>query len=142
MISKKQPIRGAQGKQATRHQNKNFREEVFKQVKKIPKGKVTTYGEIATKLGNPRLSRQVGWALHQNKSADVPCHRVVDRNGRLAPNFGGPSLESFGRRAFSSRGRPAFGWDGASEQKRRLAVEGVKFVDEMHVNLNTSLWQK
>lgn len=116
----------------------NFREKVFEAVKKIPKGKVTTYGEIATKLGNPRLSRQVGWALHANKSADVPCHRVVDRTGRLAPNFGGPSLWSFGRRAFSSRGRPASGWDGAKEQRRRLEAEGVKFTDEMHVDLRVA----
>ncbi len=66
------------------------------------------------KLGNPRLSRQVGWALHQNKSLDVPCHRVVDRNGRLAPNFA---------------------FDGWKEQRKRLEQEGVEFVDEMHVDL-------
>ncbi len=93
----------------------NLNEKVWGIVKKIPKGKVTTYGEIAVKLGNPKLARQVGWALHQNKSADIPCHRVVDRNGRLAPNFA---------------------FDGAIEQKRRLEVEGVKFADEMHVDMN------
>lgn len=91
----------------------NFREKVFEVVKKIPKGKVTTYGQVALILGKPRGAREVGWMLHSNDRADVPCHRVVDRNGRLAPNFA---------------------FDGAKEQKRRLGTEGVKFKDEMHVD--------
>lgn len=93
----------------------NFNQKVYEIVKKVPKGKVTTYGQIALKLGNPRWSRQVGWALHANKSASVPCHRVVDRTGRVAPNFA---------------------FDGAKEQRRRLEVEGVKFKDEMHVDFS------
>ncbi len=93
---------------------KDFKSEVYKLVKTIPKGKVLTYGEVARLLGKPRNARQVGWALHQNRSGNVPCHRVVDRSGRLAPNF-----------AFN-------GWH---EQKRRLLTEGVKFKDEMHVDL-------
>ena len=98
---------------------KTFKDQVFEIVKKIPKGKVTTYGEIALKLGKLRGARQVGWALHQNKEGSgVPCHRVVDRNGRLAPNFA---------------------FDGAIEQKRRLEAEGVSFRDEMHVELVVSL---
>ena|SRR3989344_1805537 len=97
----------------------NFNQKVYETVKEIPAGKVTTYGEVARKLGNPRWSRQVGWALHANRSADVPCHRVVDRTGRLAPNFA---------------------FDGAGEQRRRLEVEGVGFRDEMHVNLTKFIW--
>lgn len=93
----------------------NLNERVWALVKKVPVGKVTTYGAIARVLGNPRLSRQVGWALHANFSSDVPCHRVVNRDGRLAPNFA---------------------FDGAAEQRRRLEVEGVSFVDEMHVDLS------
>ncbi len=93
----------------------NFNEKVYQMVKKVPKGKVTTYGQIARELGNPRWSRQVGWALHANRSVDVPCHRVVDRTGRVAPNFA---------------------FDGAAEQKRRLESEGVKFRDEMHIDLS------
>ena len=92
----------------------NFNQKVYEIVKKVPKGKVTTYGQIAAELGNPRWSRQVGWALHQNKSSEVPCHRVVDRTGRVAPNFA---------------------FDGAIEQRRRLEVDGVFFRDEMHVEL-------
>lgn len=91
----------------------NFNHKVYEIVKKVPRGKVTTYGQIANKLGNPRWSRQVGWALHANRSADVPCHRVVDRTGRVAPNFA---------------------FDGAEEQRRRLESEGVRFVDPMHVD--------
>ncbi len=97
----------------------NFREKVFDVVKEIPSGKVSTYGEIARILGKPRGAREVGWMLHSNDRANVPCHRVVDRNGRLAPNFA---------------------FDGAKEQKRRLEAEGVKFKDEMHVDLPKSFW--
>lgn len=97
----------------------NFREKVFELVKKIPEGKVSTYGEIAIKLGKPRGAREVGWMLHSNGRTDVPCHRVVDRNGRLAPNFA---------------------FNGAKEQRRRLEVEGVGFVDEMNVDLEKCLW--
>ncbi len=99
----------------------NFNRRVYQIVKKVPRGKVTTYGEVAQVLGKLRWARQVGWALHQNKDPKVPCHRVVDRNGRLAPNFA---------------------YDGAGEQKRRLEAEGVQFVDRMHVDLNSCLWQK
>lgn len=97
----------------------SLNQKVWELVKNIPVGKVTTYGEVARMLGNPRLARQVGWALHANTSSSVPCHRVVNRDGRLAPNFA---------------------FDGAKEQKRRLMVEGVEFVDEMHVDLKKHLW--
>ena len=100
---------------------KSFKEQVFEKVRKIPRGKVSTYGSIAGMLGKRRWSRQVGWALHQNKDAKTPCHRVVDRNGRLAPNFA---------------------FDGAGEQRRRLEAENVRFRDKMHVDLGESLWFK
>src|SRR3990167_1194539 len=100
----------------------DFKNKVYGLVKRIPEGKVLTYGEVARIVGMPRYARQVGWALHQNKpNSGVPCHRVVDRNGRLAPNFA---------------------FDGALEQYRRLVLEGVEFVDSMHVNLGESLWQR
>ena len=100
----------------------NFKDQVYSLVKKIPEGKVLTYGEVARILGKPRNARQVGWALHQNKEGlGVPCHRVVDRSGRLAPNFA---------------------FDGAVEQRRRLLVEGVTFRDEMHVDLGKCLFDK
>ena len=96
----------------------NFKSKVYQIVRKVPKGKVTTYGEIATRLGKYRWARQVGWALHQNRDSETPCHRVVDRNGRLAPNFV---------------------FDGAREQKRRLESENVTFIDDSHVDLKACL---
>ena len=112
----------------------NLKEKVYEVIKKIPRGKVATYGQIAEELkivnGEWKIdARVVGWMLHQNKDPKVPCHRVVDRNGRLAPNF-----------AFSAKGGPASGGDGWREQKRRLEADGVKFVDEMHVDLDRCLW--
>lgn len=72
----------------------NFFTQVYDTVKKIPRGKVATYGQIARILGKPRASRAVGNALHVNPHPGeiTPCHRVVNRQGRLAPGFafGGP----------------------------------------------------
>ncbi|MBI4067274.1 MGMT family protein [Candidatus Gottesmanbacteria bacterium] len=97
---------------------------VFSYIKTIPKGKVATYGLVAEALRAKRRGingHLVGWILHKNDSSMVPCHRVVDRNGRLAPNFA---------------------FDGAKEQRRRLQVEGVTFVDDMHVDLERHLIKK
>jgi len=60
---------------------------VYAVVKMIPRGRVATYGQIAALLGRPRGGREVGWALSDCEDPRVPCHRVVDRNGRLAPHF-------------------------------------------------------
>ena len=75
----------------------SFFEDVYKIVQCIPSGKVATYGQIARMLGAPRSSRAVGYALHANpRPGIIPCHRVVDRNGRLAPAFafGGPEIQA------------------------------------------------
>lgn len=88
---------------------------IYEQVIKIPAGKVATYGQIARMAGNPRWARVVGYALHVNpKPGVIPCHRVVDRNGRLSPAF-------------------AFG--GMSIQERLLEREGVEVTDG-HVDLD------
>jgi len=61
-----------------------FDEAVWKLLKKIPKGKVTTYKQIAIALGKPNAARAVGNACKRNKNAlRVPCHRVVLSNGKL-----------------------------------------------------------
>lgn len=93
-------------------------EKVYKLVQQIPRGKVTTYGEIARVLHmSPRV---VGTALHHNPSgATTPCHRVVNRDGRVAPGF-------------------AFG--GKDIQRKLLEDEGVKFKDEVHVDLKKQLF--
>ena len=64
----------------------NIYQLVYNTVKKIPSGKVTTYGLIAEKLRsvNKNINAHVvGWILHKNKSTDVPCHRVVDLKRHL-----------------------------------------------------------
>ncbi len=75
----------------------NFFEKVYAAVRTIPCGKVATYGQIARLCGSPRSARAVGYALHVNPQPGViPCHRVVNREGRLAPAFafGGPSAQA------------------------------------------------
>ena len=100
--------------------NKNFFENVYELVKKVPKGKVVTYGEIAREIGNKRMARQVGWALHVNPEPGViPCHRVVNRFGGLAPAF-------------------AFG--GREVQAELLRKEGVAVDEEFLVDLSVFQW--
>ena len=82
---------------------------IYEATKRIPKGCVATYGQVATMAGNERMSRAVGNALHKNPTPGiVPCHRVVDARGRLAGGF-------------------AFG--GMEAQASLLAREGVEVVD-------------
>ena len=99
-----------------------FFQTVYRFVKEIPKGKVATYGMIATLAGNPRMSRQVGWALHANPNAqEIPCHRVVNRFGMLADSY-------------------VFG--GKDVQKMRLEAEGVEVDSSGKVDLNRFLWKR
>lgn len=66
----------------------SFYNRVYEEVSKIPRGKVASYGYIAFMAGNKRASRAVGYALHKNPSPGlIPCHRVVNREGRLASGF-------------------------------------------------------
>lgn len=82
---------------------------IYEAVKRIPKGRVATYGQVAAMAGNERMSRAVGNALHKNPTPGiVPCHRVVDARGRLAGGF-------------------AFG--GMEAQAALLTAEGVEVVD-------------
>lgn len=99
----------------------NFYDKVYEVVKRIPKGKVATYGQIAWMVGNPRASRAVGYALHCNPMPGVvPCHRVVNRQGRLAPGF-------------------AFGGPGI--QRELLESEGIVVNEDGYVDLHQYLWQ-
>lgn len=61
----------------------NFQEKVFAITKKIPKGKVSTYKEIAKAIKNPKACRAVGNTLNKNKSKLIPCHRVVRTDGSV-----------------------------------------------------------
>lgn len=90
-------------------EKRSFDERVYEAVKQIPRGKVSTYGQVAIRIGNPRAARAVGFALHRNPYPGVvPCHRVVKKNGGLAEGF-------------------AFG--GPGEQRSMLEAEGVPFRD-------------
>ncbi len=90
-------------------------ERIYNVVRKIPQGKVATYGQVALVAGNPRWARVVGYALHCNPSPDtIPCYRVVNREGRVSEAF-------------------AFG--GENIQIELLKADGVGFQDETHVDM-------
>jgi len=98
----------------------NTFEKIYEAVKKIPYGKVATYGQIALMAGNPHWSQVVGYALHVNPDPDgIPCFRVVNRFGRVSPAF-------------------AFG--GENRQIELLRNEGVTVSDEGIVDLEHFLW--
>lgn len=97
----------------------NFADKVYEAVRKIPKGFVATYGQVAQMTGDKRKARAVGNALHKNPDSGViPCHRVVNSKGELSGAF-------------------AFG--GADEQANRLMSEGVEVRDGV-VDLTIYKW--
>lgn len=97
----------------------NTFEKIYEVVKRIPEGKVASYGQIAAAAGNPRWSQVVGYALHVNPEPMViPCHRVVKKNGRVAEGF-------------------AFG--GENVQRDLLMSEGVAFLDDKTVDMEKSM---
>ena len=99
----------------------NTYERIYAAVRSIPRGYVMTYGGVAALAGNPRMARVVGYALHQNPAPGyIPCHRVVNREGRLAPAF-------------------AFG--GEEVQRALLVEEGVCFLPDGRVDLNRCLYR-
>ena len=66
----------------------NFFEKVYEIAKQIPFGRVTGYGAIAKYLGAAKSARMVGWAMNaSHNNADIPAHRVVNRNGLLTGKF-------------------------------------------------------
>lgn len=87
---------------------------IYEAVKKIPKGKVATYADVAEMAGDRKMARAVGNALHKNPDpSTIPCHRVVNSKGELAGEY-------------------AFG--GAWKQAQILECEGVE-ITEGKVNL-------
>lgn len=101
-----------------------FSEKVFEVVRHIPSGKVASYGQVARLIGAPRSARYVGYALHANPDPgaevnNIPCHRVVFKDGSLCKGF-------------------AFG--GPEEQRRMLEAEGIAFLDATHIDMNACLW--
>ena len=95
-------------------------EKIYEVVKRIPKGKVATYGYVALLAGNPRWARVVGYALHNNPAPMViPCHRVVNREGRVAE---------------------AFVFGGGNAQRELLEREGIVFRGDGTVDLKKYGW--
>ena len=89
-----------------------FEQDVLAATKKISKGCVSSYGEVAIAVGCPRASRAVGNALHKNPYAPiVPCHRVVKSNGELG-GFG----------------------SGVKNKIKLLAAEGIKIKSNKIIN--------
>lgn len=59
----------------------DFKENVLKIVKQIPKGSVLTYKDVARRAGKARAYRAVGNILNKNHNPEIPCHRVIKSNG-------------------------------------------------------------
>ena len=91
----------------------------YEVVRRIPEGKVATYGQVAALAGLPRHARQVGYALHALRDEETPWHRVINAGG-----------------AVSVRSTP--GWDG--RQRALLEAEGVEFSGGGRVNLERFRW--
>ena len=94
---------------------------IYAVVRRIPQGKVASYGQVAALAGNPRWAREVGYALHVNPEPGViPCHRVLMADGRVTPGF-------------------AFG--GPDVQRALLEAEGVRFQDDGTVDMAVYQWK-
>ena len=98
----------------------NTFEKIYEVVKRIPYGKVATYGQIAILAGNRHLSQIVGYALHANPDPDnIPCFRVVNRFGEVSK---------------------AFVFGGKDMQRTLLESEGVRFDEQGRVSLDKFQW--
>ena len=100
--------------------NDNFFERVYEVVRKIPYGKVTSYGAIAKYLGAARSARMVGWAMNASHGDEsIPAHRVVNRKGLLT-----------GKHHFS----------GINLMQQLLENEGITIKEAKIVNLESVFW--
>jgi methylated-DNA-protein-cysteine methyltransferase-like protein len=101
--------------------NDNFFERVYAVARRIPYGKVTSYGAIAKVLGSARSARMVGWAMNAaHNLEDVPAHRVVNRKGLLT-----------GKHHF----------DGTNLMQQLLESEGIVVVDNQIMDLESVFWE-
>lgn len=98
-----------------------FFEKVYEIVRRIPFGKVTTYGAIAQKIGAPQSARIVGYAMNaSHQYEDIPAHRVVNRKGLLT-----------GKHHFQ----------GTNLMQQLLESEGVEVMNNQIVDLEKHFWQ-
>jgi O-6-methylguanine DNA methyltransferase len=70
-----------------------FQRQVLAVVRRIPPGRVATYGDVAEAAGRPRAARAVGNIMRECRAADVPCHRVIAALGRLGGYGGSEALK-------------------------------------------------
>ena len=100
--------------------NENFFQQVYAVARLIPEGRVTSYGAIATYLGQARSARMVGWAMNASHAMpDIPAHRVVNRNGVLTGKFH---------------------FDGTNLMQQLLENEGVKVQDNQIQDFDKVFW--
>ncbi len=98
----------------------NFFDKVYDVAKRIPYGKVTSYGAIANYLGAAKSARMVGWAMNaSHNNDDVPAHRVVNRNGLLT-----------GKHHF----------DGTNLMQQLLESEGIQINENQIQNFDQVFW--
>ncbi len=98
---------------------KSFHDRVIAAIKAVPRGRVATYGQIASLAGSPRAARQVVRVLHSSsRKHKLPWHRIVNGRGRISLKPG----------------------EGYEEQKARLMAEGVTFAIDDHIDLGEYLW--
>lgn len=99
-----------------------FSEKVLKLIKKIPAGKVATYGQIAALAGKPQGSRGVAWLLHScSESHDLPWQRVLNSKGKISFP---PGTKSY------------------RQQKKLLVSEGVQFGDGDVIDMAVFQWNR
>ena len=103
-------------------QKTDFYNKVYRVVRTIPVGRVTSYGAIAKHIGSPQAARMVGWALNasHNIQPPIPAHRVVNRNGMLT-----------GKHHFS----------GIYIMEDLLRSEGVEVLENKILNFDKKYWE-
>jgi methylated-DNA-protein-cysteine methyltransferase-like protein len=99
-----------------------FSQQVISLISKIPKGKVSSYGQIAKLTGKPHASRGVAWILNScSKSHGLPWHRVVNSKGQISFPRGTPSYQ---------------------RQRRLLLREKIEFNAKDEIDFKKHLWKK
>jgi methylated-DNA-protein-cysteine methyltransferase-like protein len=97
----------------------SFHQQIVAAIKKIPRGKVATYGQVAAVAGNPRAARQVVRALHSStRKENLPWHRVINARGRVSLRPG----------------------EGYEVQKAMLEDEGIVFSADDTIDLKRFGW--
>jgi methylated-DNA-protein-cysteine methyltransferase-like protein len=121
MASRKKSAEKIRSVKPSGKKDESFFELVYAVVRQIPKGRVTSYGAIATCLGTKLSARMVGWAMNGSHKVrpKVPAHRVVNRNGMLS-------------------GKPHF--NPPEKMEMLLKKEGIKVKGDMIVDFEKLFW--